>query len=58
MTGSQTEIALREIRNDLAEMRRRADVLGLDLAASLIRMAILDIEAALKDVGATPRLDS
>ena len=58
MAGSQTEIALREIRSDLAELGRRAEQLELELVASLIRMAVLDIEAALKDSGAGTHLDS
>jgi hypothetical protein len=58
MAGSRTEMALREMRNDLAEMGRRADRLDLELVASLIRMAIFDIEAALRDDGVPVRLDS
>lgn len=57
MVGSPAEMALREIRNDLAELRQRAESLELELVASLIRMAILDVEAALQD-SAAPRLDS
>ena len=57
MAGSQTEIALREIRSDLAELGRRAEQLELELVASLIRMAVLDIEAVLKDSAGT-HLDS
>ena len=58
MAGSQTEIALREIRSDLAELGRRAEQLELKLVASLIRMAVLDIEAVLKDSGRGTHLDS
>jgi hypothetical protein len=58
MVGSQTEMALRELRNDLAELRRRAEHLQLELVASLIRMAILDIEAALRGGGGERQLDS
>jgi hypothetical protein len=58
MVGSPTDMALREIRNDLSELRRRAERLELDLVASLIRMAVLDLEAALQDDGAASRLDS
>jgi len=58
MAASQTEIALREIKHDLAELRRRAERLELELVASLVRMAILDIEAMLRDGGTPQRLDS
>ena len=58
MAGSPTEMALREIRNDLMELRHRAERLELDLVASLIRMAILDLDADLQADGATSRLDS
>ncbi len=58
MVGSQTEMTLREMRSDLMELRRRAERLELELVASLIRMAILDIEAALKDDGEAVQLDS
>ena len=58
MIGSPTEMALREVRNDLAELGHRAERLELDLVASLIRMAILDLDAALQNDGAASRLDA
>ncbi|MDB5654640.1 MAG: hypothetical protein JWQ94_2253 [Tardiphaga sp.] len=58
MVGTQTKIALHEIRTDLTELRRRAERLKLELVASLVRMAILDVEAVIKDHGSTSRLDS
>lgn len=58
MVGSPTEMAMREIRNDLMELRRRAEYLELELVASLIRMAILDLNGVMQDDGSASRLDS
>jgi hypothetical protein len=44
-----TELALHEVRNDLSALRHRAERLELKVAASLIRMAILDIDSALAE---------
>lgn len=58
MVGSPTEMALREVRNDLKELRQRAERLELEVVASLLRMAILDLDTALQDDGAASELDS
>ena len=49
---------LRELQAGVALLKSRADRLGLDLVATLLRMAILDLEAAIKDADEEPHLDS
>jgi len=59
MVSKRSVSALRQISDDLERVRRCAEELDLELAASLIRMAILDIEMVLRhDDDGTLRLDS
>lgn len=59
MVSKRPVSALRQIKDDLERVRRYAEELDLELAASLIRMAILDIEMVLRhDDDGTLRLDS
>lgn len=59
MPHAQTHAALRELKNDLAALKRQAERLELHLVASLLGMAILELTAALMDDdGSNGHLDS